>query len=202
MTEPVVSPRSPEAVRPDNQIGPDRARRGEAKTRSTTKGDLPQAILDRYLIERDLRGRPERFYRDHRTPDPAFRDQGRRLSTDRAYPDTVADMLKVAQHRGWTQLKVEGNEAFRREVWIQGRAMGLDIKGYQPLDRDRQAAGQPPSRRPLEDRLRMASAVIRDLIPDPEARRRLLQHAAAAAVARVRDRPGEHRGARALDRQR
>lgn len=200
MTEPVASPRSPEAVRPDNQIGPDRARRGEAKTRSTTKGDLPQAILDRYLIERDLRGRPERFYRDHRTPDPAFRDQGRRLSTDRAYPDTVADMLKVAQHRGWTQLKVEGNEAFRREVWIQGRAMGLDIKGYQPRDRDRQAAGQPPSRRPLEDRLRMASAVIRDLIPDPEARRRLLQH--AAAVARVRDRPGEHRGARALDRQR
>lgn len=199
MTDSIASPRSPETKRPDNQIGPDRARRGEANIRSTAKGDLPQAILDRYLIERDLRGRAERFYRDHRTPDPAFRDQGRRLSTDRAYPDTVGDMLKVAQHRGWTRLKVEGDEAFRREVWIQGRAMGLDIKGYQPRDRDRQAAGQTPSRRPLEDRLRMASAVIRDLIPDPEAQRRLLQH--AAAVARVRDRRNEERDARAPPRK-
>lgn len=200
MTEPVASPRTPEAAKPANQIGPDRARPGEPKTRSTAKGDLPQAILDRYLIERDLRGRPERFYRDHRTPDPAFRDQGRRLSTVRAYPDTVADMLKIAQHRGWTRLKVDGDDAFRREVWIQGRAMGLNIKGYQPRDRDRQATGQPANRPPLEERLRMASAVIRNLIPDPEAQRRLLEHA-AAAVARVADRRGEERGARPLDRR-
>jgi len=201
MTEPVASPRTPEAAKPANQIGPDRARRGEPKTRSTAKGDLPQAILDRYLIERDLRGRPERFYRDHRTPDPAFRDQGRRLSTDRAYPDTVADMIKVAQHRGWTRLKVDGDDAFRREVWIQSRSVGLDIKGYQPRDRDRQAAGQPASRRPIEERLRMASTVVRSLIPDPETQRRLLDHA-AAAVARVTDRRGEERDARAQGRQR
>lgn len=201
MTEPVTFPRTPEAERPGNQIGPDRTRRGEAKTRSTAKGDLPQAILDRYLIERDLRGRPERFYRDHRTPDPAFRDQGRRLSTDRAYPDTVADMLKVAQHRGWTRLKIAGDDAFRREVWTQGRAMGLNIKGYQPRDRDRQAAGHPVSRRPLEERLRMASAVVQNLIPDPEAQRRLLNHA-AAAIARITDRSGEERRSRTHDRQR
>ncbi len=201
MTEPVASPRSPEAARPDNQIGPDRARRGEAKTRSTAKGDLPQAILDRYLIERDLRGRPEHFYRDHRTPEPAFRDQGRRLSTDRAYPDTVADMLKVAQHRGWTRLKIAGDDAFRREVWTQGRAMGLNIKGYQPRDRDRQAAGQPTNQRPLQERLRMASAVIKNLMPDPEAQRRLLNHA-AAAIARIIDRSGEERRSRTHDRQR
>lgn len=201
MTKPVASLRPPEVARPDNKIGPDRARRGEAKTRSTAKGDLPQAILDRYLIERDLRGRPERFYRDHRTPEPAFRDQGRRLSTDRAYPDTVADMLKVAQHRGWTRLKIDGGDAFRREVWIQGRALGLDIKGYQPRDRDRQGAGQPAHQRPLEERLRMASAVIQNLIPDPEAQRRLLNHA-AAAIARITERSGEERRSRTHDRQR
>jgi len=181
MTEPVAPPRTPEAERPGNHIGPDRARRGEAKTRSTAKGDLPQAILDRYLIERDLRGRPERFYRDHRTPDPAFRDQGRRLSTDRAYPDTVADMLKVAQHRGWMRLKIEGDDVFRREVWVQGRAMGLGVQGYRPRDRDRGAAGQPVSRRFTQERLDRVSAVVRALIRDPEARRRLLDHAAVRA---------------------
>ncbi len=115
------------------------------------------------------------------------------------YPDTVADMLRVAQHRGWTRLKVDGDDAFRREVWIQGRAMGLNIKGYQPRDRDRQAAGEPASRRPLEERLRMASVVIQNLIPDPEAQRRLLTHA-AAAIARITDRGGDERRSRTHDR--
>jgi len=190
MTQPAASRLDQETTASANRIMPDRARRGEAKTRSTTKGDLPQAILDRYLFERDLRGRPERFYRDHRTPDPAFRDQGRRLSTDRPYPDTIADMLRVAQHRNWTRLKVDGDDAFRREVWIQARAMGLEVKGYRPRQRDRQAAGLPASRLPLEERLRMASAVVRSLIPDPDTQRRLLDHAVAAAD-RFRGRTGE-----------
>ncbi|MBG7614664.1 hypothetical protein IWC96_05130 [Brevundimonas sp. BAL450] len=162
-----------------NQIGPDRARPGEPRARSVAKGDVPQTLLDRYLIERDLRGRPERFYRDHRTADPAFRDTGRRLSADRAYPDTVADMLKVARHRGWSRLKVEGEAAFRREVWVQARAMGLEVQGYRPRDRDRGAAGLPHGRAQLEQRLRMASTVVRTLIAAPEAQQRLIAHAAA-----------------------
>lgn len=164
-----------------NRIGPDRARPGEAQTRSVAQGDVPQSLMDRYLIERDLRGRPERFYRDHRTPDPAFRDAGRRLTADRAYPDTVADMLKVAQHRGWARLKVEGEEAFRREVWVQARAMGIQVQGYRPRDRDREAAGLPHGRAQLEQRLRMAATVLRTLIADPEAQQRLIAHAAARA---------------------
>ena len=164
-----------------NRIGPDRARPGEARTRSVAQGDVPQTLLDRYLIERDLRGRPERFYRDHRTAHPAFRDAGRRLSADRAYPDTVADMLKVARHRGWSRLKVEGEETFRREVWVQARAMGLDVQGYRPRDRDRGAAGLPHGRAQLEHRLHMASTVVRTLISDPEAQQRLIAYAVSRA---------------------
>ncbi len=202
MTEPEHPPLGRREEAPSaNRIGPERARAAEAPARSTMKGDVPQPILDRYLIERDLRGRAERFYRDHRTPAPAFSDTGRRLIAGKAYPDTIADMLKVARHRGWTQLKVEGDEAFRREVWIQGRAMGLYIKGHQPRDRDRQAAGWPASRRPPEDRLRMASAVIRSIIPAPEAQRRLLEHA-AAAFARIKHRRDKERSAGAPNRQR
>lgn len=183
-----------------NRIGPDRARPGEAQSRSVVKGDVPPSLMDRYLIERDLRGRPERFYRDHRTPDPAFRDAGRKLSADRAYPDTVADMLKVAQHRGWSRLKVEGEEAFRREVWVQARAMGIQVQGYRPRDRDREAAGLPHGRAQLEDRLRMAATVVRTLIADPEAQQRLIAHAAARAGLAASRLPEEH--ARPLERGR
>lgn len=90
-------------------------------------------------------------------------------------------MLKVAQHRGWSRLKVEGEEAFRREVWVQARAMGLEVRGYRPRDRDREAAGLPHGRAQMEHRLRMASTVVRTLIADPEAQQRLLAYAAARA---------------------
>jgi hypothetical protein len=171
MTEPPSSRRS------GNRIGPAGDRAGDESVRSTVKGDVPRPILDRYLIERDLRGRAERFYRDHRSPELAFRDTGRRLTSDHPYPDIVADMLKISHHRGWTKLRVEGDEAFRREVWIQARAQGMDVSGYRPRDRDRQAAGRPDERAALKERLRRAAAVVRALVPDPATRRRLLDHA-------------------------
>ena len=158
---------------------PARARAGES-ARARRKGDRPRDVADRYLIERDLRGRAERFYRDHRTAEPAFRDTGRRLSTGRPYPDTVADMLKVAQHRGWTRLKVEGDEAFRREVWVQAQARGVEVQGYKPRERDHLAAGLPAPMAP-EDRLRRAAVVVRTLISDQAVQARLIERAALRA---------------------
>lgn len=148
--------------------------------RSVRKGDVPEAVLDRYLVERDRQGRAERFFRDHRASEPQFRDRGRSLSADRAYPDTIADMLKIARHRGWVQVRVTGDEAFRREVWIQAQALGLEVRGHRPRERDRQAAGQdatPPRRPDLAETLRRASVVVARLIPDPVVQARLLEYA-------------------------
>ncbi|MBB5747066.1 LPD7 domain-containing protein [Brevundimonas variabilis] len=182
-----MSPRSAKAPEQpvDNTVAPTPAKGSGARSR--TRGDAPQAILDRYLIERDRQGRPARFYRDHRATEPMFRDEGRKLTTTQSYPDAVADMLKIAQHRGWTEVRVSGDEGFRREAWIQARSLGLEVKGYRPRDRDRQAADEPsvarsPSSRHLdqravEERLRAASVVVKRLIEDPAARTRLMEHA-------------------------
>jgi hypothetical protein len=106
----------------------------------------------------------------------------------------VADMLKIARHRGWTDVRVQGDAAFKREVWIQAQALDITVKGHRPGERDRQAAGQPANVRDretarardgqaplraadLEDRLRRAAIVVRGLIGDPEARARLLARA-------------------------
>lgn len=85
-------------------------------------------------------------------------------------------------------MKVDGAQAFRREVWIQARREGLEVAGYRPRDRDRQSAGEPtapPTRlgEDIETRLRQAAAIVRILAPDPAAQARLL----AAAWSRVRD---------------
>lgn len=175
--------------------GPDRA------PVSRRKGDLPSSILDRYLIEHDGRGRAERFFRDHRADQPAFRDAGRALTASSAYPDVVADMLRIARHRGWTQVRVEGDPAFRREAWVQAQAMDIAVRGYRPTERDRQAGGaRTPARdpdrprpterpvapsRPLEARMRLAAAAVQTLVGDPAARTRLLERAWARAAAHL-----------------
>ena len=180
-----------------NRVGP--APAAGRPPRSTARGDLPEALLDRYLVERDRQGRPERFFRDHRAAEPMFRDRGRSLVSSHAYPDAIADMLKIARHRGWDQVRVTGDPAFRREVWVQAQAMGLEVRGHRPRERDRQAAGQAPvspkrADPELAERLARAAVVVTRLIPDPDARARLL--------ARAWSRAGLDRDGRSADRGR
>src|SRR3989344_8066487 len=210
--------RSPSRTVPANRLVPQPGASGER--RSLDKGDVPTQLLDRYLIERDRRGRAERYYRDHKAADPVFRDHGRALSSLHAYPDTVASMLRVAQHRNWSQIKVSGDEAFRREVWVQGRSLGLEVAGYKPSERDRQAANEPesaaggraaterrkePSPEAVKRRLEMAAVVVRTLIADPAAQARLMERAWARVwpereKSRARDADASRRAERRRER--
>ncbi|UQV18948.1 hypothetical protein MU852_03525 [Brevundimonas albigilva] len=191
----------PEPAPPTNRLRPAPG----APARSTIKGDIPDAVLDRYLVERDLRGRAEQFFRDHRAPEPMFRDRGGSLTSTQAYPDAVIDMLKIARHRGWERIQVSGDPAFRREVWIQAQSLGLEVHGHRPRDRDRQAAGvdrtssQKTPQDPLAERLARAAVVVARLIPDPAVQTRLLEAAWARAG---QPRPMERDAARGPDRSR
>lgn len=126
------------------------------------------------------------------------------------YPDSVAAMLRIAQHRGWSRIKVAGDDAFRREVWVQARTLGLEVAGYKPTERDRQAANEAPDRnadrRPSREkapsrddvkrRLDMAAVVVRTLIADPAAQARLMERAWARfrpAAERDQNRRAERR---------
>jgi hypothetical protein len=179
---------------------------GSGKTgRSTARGDVPAAVLDRYLIERDLHGRPARFFRDHRAAEPMFQDRGRALVAYSAYPDAVADMLKIARHRGWTSVRVSGDPAFRREVWIQAQTLGLEVQGHRPRDRDRQAAGlapRPPLPAEIADRMAKAAVVVRRLIPGPSLQTRLITEAVDRFQARNPERDGDRVRSRGRDRVR
>ncbi|WP_287104814.1 LPD7 domain-containing protein [Brevundimonas sp.] len=199
-----------------NRISPRTA--SSSERRSLDKGDVPAQLLDRYLVERDRQGRPERYYRDHKTADPSFRDHGRALSSHQAYPDSVAAMLRIAQHRGWSNIKATGDDAFRREVWVQARTLGLEVAGYRPTERDRQAANEalqpnsqrdasrqkPPARDDIKRRLEMAAVVVRTLIADPAAQARLMERAWARVrpeADRARDKPDREQNRRAERRR-
>lgn len=168
----------------------------EGRGRSTRKGDVPEPLQRRYYT--DERGGPGLgFYADARVQAAAFRDLGGRLVTARSDPNAIRDMAAVAQHRGWTVVVVHGDKDFRREAWLTASALGLEVRGYQPSERDRQelerrqaalarkaarAAEARPERGDREPRdaaagranMRIVEAVVRARVGDQPAQDRIL----------------------------
>jgi hypothetical protein len=104
-------------------------------------GDLPERLARRYLVEAGVLG-PAKVYVDPTSKEPAFTDAGSRLSSDRTNPNTIRDLVDIAQHRGWSSITVRGALDFRREAWMEARGAGLDVEGYKPRPRDLQALEQ------------------------------------------------------------
>lgn len=116
------------------------------RARSGTRGDVPDAIRRRYFT--DERGGPGLgFYVDAKVTRAAFRDRGDRLSVERADPNAVRDVTEIAKHRGWLIVTAQGSAEFRREAWLTGRQLGLEVRGYQPTERDLQELERRRERR-------------------------------------------------------
>jgi len=163
---------------------------------SGVPGDLPDPLADRYFTE-PARGGTLRLYRHATGQVPALEDAGRRLTARRNDPHLVADLVAIARHRGWTDLRVTGAPAFRREVWLQASLAGLEVRGHRPTARDRQdldrrarraerdgdrsAARRPPRAAGLTPeaarRLEIIRLVLQARALDPQVRARLTAYA-------------------------
>jgi hypothetical protein len=157
------------------------------------RGDVPAELQGRY--RKETRGAATLgFYRDERAKVPAFRDRGDRLVATRVDPGVVRDMVLIAGHRGWMGIWSRGHEAFRREAWVNGLAMGLTVFNYYGSARDiaeverrretkfehpvhrtdpvaREAFNRlDPTGRP-EAWMKIAEAVVKARLPDPRDQR-------------------------------
>jgi hypothetical protein len=113
-------------------------------------GDVPEAIRRRYYTD-DRSGPGQGFYVDATVTRPAFRDRGHQLIADRADPNAIRDMTEIARHRGWLIVTARGSAEFRREAWLTGRQAGLEVRGYQPTERDLQELERRHERRKRGD---------------------------------------------------
>jgi hypothetical protein len=97
---------------------------------------LPRGDSDPWTVPESVRNRfvqdGHRFY----FPDgaPAFKDQGRRLTTPSENSQVVHSLIEIAHSRGWTEVTVTGTERFRQEAWRQARLAGLNVRGYRPSE--------------------------------------------------------------------
>ena len=98
----------------------------------------PESIARSYYVEQQRGER--RYYEDYQRKTLAIRADTSAISSRREDLNTVRAMLTLAEARGWSEVKVSGTAAFRREAWIEAEARGLAVVGYKPSDPDRQEA--------------------------------------------------------------
>jgi hypothetical protein len=113
---------------------------------------IEAALMERYIIKRApvtvgdaTIGRTEYRFRGD-TSRVAFTESTFRLATDTNSPSVARSMVDVAQARNWKALRVSGNEAFKRMVWLEASVRGVNSLGYEPnpgdlelLKREREA---------------------------------------------------------------
>lgn len=100
-------------------------------TQSEIKPAVPPEIEKQYLRVGD------KFYHPKNTDLVAFEDKGNKLETKSNSEAIAESMVRIAEARGWDEIKVSGSEAFRKEVWLEAASRGMHVKGYSPSEQDK-----------------------------------------------------------------
>lgn len=66
----------------------------------------------------------------------AFTEKNDKLIANDNNPALIKSMLEVAESKGWESVTISGEKEFKREAWLEAKARGLDVKGYEPNQQD------------------------------------------------------------------
>ncbi len=102
-------------------------------TKRDEKPVIPPEIEKRYLRVGD------KYYHPQKPEEAAFVDKGNKLETKSSNEQVAESMVRIAEARGWDEIKVSGSETFRREAWLEAAARGMHVKGYSPSEQDKAA---------------------------------------------------------------
>jgi hypothetical protein len=116
----------------------------------------PESITRTYYVQ--THGDERRYYDDYKGSALAMRATGTAISSKRQDLNTVRAMLELAQARGWQSLEVRGSGEFKREMWIEATARGLQARGHPASDLDRQEAGRRGAERAPANTVRAQAA--------------------------------------------
>lgn len=100
-------------------------------TQTDVKPVVPPDVEKQYLHVGN------KFYHPKNTDLVAFEDKGNKLETKSNSEAIAESMVRIAEARGWDEIKVSGSETFRKEVWLEAAARGMHVKGYSPSEQDK-----------------------------------------------------------------
>jgi len=131
--------------------------------------------------------------------------------------ESLPDLIRLAKENGWTSLRIDGDEEFKRAAYLAATAQGLKIDGYQPDAKTKAAAereqARQPGTMPTKAQAARTANQVRDAKEQPDPRRDLAErfrrqtdvqnakdpelrkaqsHVALAMVVAANRFPGEH----------
>jgi hypothetical protein len=106
----------------------ERASRGPAARPAADTTTIPEAVRERFLQVGEKWFFP--------SGDPAFRDQGRKLTTVSENAEVVRTLIEIAKARGWDEIAVGGTEEFKRAAWHEATAQKIAVRGFTPTQMD------------------------------------------------------------------
>jgi len=93
---------------------------------------MPDTVNRQFLKVRD-----DRYHFKKSPDDLAFIDKGNKLETPSSSHMVAETLVRVAERRGWDEIRVTGSETFRREVWYEAARRGMTVRGYTPTEVDK-----------------------------------------------------------------
>ena len=113
----------------------------------------------------------EKYYNPNNTKTVAFVDRGDKLETPSSAPKTAEALVKIAESRGWEDLRVKGTEGFRREVWLEASVRGIHVDGYKPSELDKVELQRRDTFMRDQNSVEVRSEAFQKLPPEEGARR-------------------------------
>jgi len=93
---------------------------------------LPDTVHRQYLKVGN-----DRYHFKKSPDDLAFIDKGNKLETPSSSHMVAETLVRVAERRGWDEIRVTGSETFRRDVWYEAARRGMTVRGYTPTEVDK-----------------------------------------------------------------
>lgn len=120
---------------PSNTVDQDQEQRSGGSATAQSAREARQHEAREALHKRFHQTGDSYYYKDD-SARLAFVDRGSRLITQEKDARTASAMAVMAEAKGWSTIKVSGDESFRREVWLEASLRGIHVKGYQPKEAD------------------------------------------------------------------
>lgn len=113
-------------------------------TKEQTVEPKPEPVVSEKPVNRierfEASANIKRDYDTQKNPfiDPSISDKVNALETSSDKADTPDKMIRVAKERGWTSIKVVGDEKFKQQAWEKAAEDGIKVTGYEPTPAEKE----------------------------------------------------------------
>ena len=126
-------------ARDKNRVGEGTEKKEEKqevkRRRNSVQGTVKVLTIPEY-VKNSFRSLDGKYYFKDQKHILAFEDKGRSIVTQHNDDRVAKAVVKMAEAKGWGNIKIPGNETFRREVWLQAEINGIKVKGFTPRESD------------------------------------------------------------------